>query len=48
VRTAFVLVAIASRATEIPSWISADRCQICLTRTNGIAGWDIYVATRPL
>lgn len=33
---------------DIPSWVSPDRCQLFLTRTNGAAGWDLYVATKPL
>lgn len=33
---------------DIPSWVSADQCVMFLTRTNGAAGWDLYVATKPL
>jgi hypothetical protein len=33
---------------DIPSWISADLCEIHLTRTNGSNGWDLYYARRPL
>jgi len=33
---------------DIPSWVSDDLCQMFLTRTNGAAGWDLYVATKPL
>ena len=33
---------------DLPSWVSNDLCQMFLTRTNGAASWDLYVATKPL
>lgn len=42
------VVELATAGDDIPSWVSPDRCAMYLTRTNGAAGWDLYVATRPL
>lgn len=32
---------------ELPSWISADGCELYLSTNMGVAGQDLYVATRP-
>jgi hypothetical protein len=42
------LVELDTPGDDIPSWISPDRCELFLTRTNGAAGWDLYVSTKPL
>lgn len=42
------VVELNSTGDDIPSWVSDDLCQMFLTRTNGAAGWDLYVATKPL
>jgi hypothetical protein len=37
-----------STGDDLPSWVSDDLCQMFMTRTNGAASWDLYVATKPL
>ncbi len=32
---------------DIPSWISPDLCEIYLTQSTPLAGWDLFVAKRP-
>jgi hypothetical protein len=32
---------------EVPSWISADGCELYFTRAPTASNWDIYVARRP-
>lgn len=32
---------------EVPSWISADKCELWFTRASNANDWNIYVARRP-